>query len=285
MDMITEEEERFILSNAYVPEHGVPLMTCLSGGEPFLVEDLFCCVGKDWVIAVGYPLGGDFRLRELESALEKIIRRFQPAYLWVIAPESVSFHEESREERDEDSYYTLPLGGMKIKKSLQRVVEKAGEQLRVEQARCMGKAHQELSQEFLRRAKPPERIKALVSKMPALVERYEEVLVLNAWTKEGRLSAFYVVDLSPLRFSVYVIGCHSKQRYVLGASDLLFQEMLKVSDSKGKEYVHLGLGVNEGIRRFKTKWGGRPTIPYRMGGLVFKRGLLSSLLAGMGFMR
>ena len=28
--------------------------------------------------------------------------------------------------------------------------------------------------------------------------------------------------------------------------------------------MHLGLGVNEGIRRFKTKWGGTPSIPYEM---------------------
>jgi hypothetical protein len=283
--MLTAEEEQFILSRAYVPEHGVPLMTCLSGGEPFLLGDFFCCAGKDWVIVVGYPLRGDFRLQELEAVLGGILRRFQPAYLWVIAPESVSFRKESWVEREEDSYYTLPLGAMKLKGGLQRLVEKAGERLRVEQARSMGKAHEELSNEFVRRANPPERIKELISKAPALVDRGEDVLVLNAWTEEGVLSAFYVVDLSPLRFSVYVIGCHSKKHYVLGASDLLFHEMVRISEARGKEYVHLGLGVNEGIRRFKTKWGGRATIPYRMCGLVFRRGILSSLLAGIGFMR
>jgi hypothetical protein len=30
----------------------------------------------------------------------------------------------------------------------------------------------------------------------------------------------------------------------------------------GKAYVQLGLGVNPGIRRFKEKWGGKPTLPY-----------------------
>ena len=41
--MLTAEEERFILASAYVPEHIVGLMTCISGGEPYLVEDHFCC--------------------------------------------------------------------------------------------------------------------------------------------------------------------------------------------------------------------------------------------------
>jgi hypothetical protein len=283
--MITEEEKRYILSNAYVPEHGVPLMTCLSGGEPFLLEDFFCCVGKGWVIVVGYPLQGDFRLRHLESFMEEVQRRFQPTYLWVIAPEPATFHKESCEEREEDFYYTLPVGRIKIKRNLQRLVEKAAERLRVEEARSMGKAHEELSSAFVERAKPPERIAELLFKAPALVNQCEDVLVLNAWTEEGLLSAFYVVDLSPQRFSVYVIGCHSKEHYVLGASDLLLHEMVRISEARGKETIHLGLGVNEGIRRFKTKWGGSPAIPYRMCGFVFKRGLLSSLLAGFGFMR
>jgi len=37
--MITLEEERSILSKAYVPEHIVSLMTILSKGEPFLIEE------------------------------------------------------------------------------------------------------------------------------------------------------------------------------------------------------------------------------------------------------
>ncbi|MEW6668066.1 MAG: hypothetical protein AB1512_22875 [Thermodesulfobacteriota bacterium] len=283
--MLTKDEECFILSRAYIPEHGVALMTCLSGGEPFLLEGFFCCAGKDWVIVVGYPLGRDFRLQELEEVLGNIILRFRPAYLWVIAPELVNFHKESCDEREEDFYYTISLGVMKIKRDLQRTVEKAGEKLSVEQAHSMGRAHEDLSREFVRRANPPERIKELISKAPALVDRCEEIVVLNAWTQEGSLSAFYVVDLGPERFSTYVIGCHSKVHYVLGASDLLFHEMVKISEARGKEYIHLGLGVNEGIRRFKTKWGGSPTIPYRMCGLTFRRGLLSSLLAGMGFMK
>jgi hypothetical protein len=44
-----------------------------------------------------------------------------------------------------------------------------------------------------------------------------------------------------------------------------------VSLEYDKRYIHLGLGVNEGIRRFKAKWGGRPTHPYQMCELVFKK--------------
>ena len=39
--MLTPEQETYILTNAYVPEHIVGLMTSLSGGEPFLIDDYF----------------------------------------------------------------------------------------------------------------------------------------------------------------------------------------------------------------------------------------------------
>jgi hypothetical protein len=38
-----------------------------------------------------------------------------------------------------------------------------------------------------------------------------------------------------------------------------------------KSYIHLGLGVNAGIRRFKAKWGAVPTRRYEMGELALKK--------------
>lgn len=49
---------------------------------------------------------------------------------------------------------------------------------------------------------------------------------------------------------------------VLRLSDLLFYEMINLAKEHGKGYINLGLGVNEGIRRFKEKWGGVPFLRY-----------------------
>ena len=46
------------------------------------------------------------------------------------------------------------------------------------------------------------------------------------------------------------------------ASDLLFLEMIKLTRENGKKTINFGLGVNEGIRRFKEKWGGIPFLNY-----------------------
>jgi hypothetical protein len=37
---------------------------------------------------------------------------------------------------------------------------------------------------------------------------------------------------------------------------------MTVTREHGKDIINLGLGVNEGIRRFKEKWGGVPFLNY-----------------------
>jgi hypothetical protein len=39
--------------------------------------------------------------------------------------------------------------------------------------------------------------------------------------------------------------------------------MVRLAQSEGKAAINLGLGINDGIRRFKEKWGGVPFLPYQ----------------------
>jgi hypothetical protein len=269
--MITTEEEKYILDRAYIPEHIVGLMTRVSGGEPFLFQNYFCCRKEDWVILVGYPLESDFITENLEAVIDETKKRFRPKYLSLIAPELPPSLSASCEEKESDNYYTLHIPIGFIRSSIRRLIRKAQEKATVERSTEMGEAHRELIEEFIERANPPFRVRTLFLKMPKYVGHSEGSIVLNAWDKEKNLAAFYVVDLAAKAFSAYVIGCHSRRNYVQGASDLLCHEMIGMSVEYGKKYVHLGLGVNEGIRRFKKKWGGVPSRTYEMCELVLKR--------------
>jgi hypothetical protein len=93
----------------------------------------------------------------------------------------------------------------------------------------------------------------------------ETSLLLSVRDREKRLSAYYVLELGAEKFLTYVVGCHSKTHYQPHASDFLFYEMVKAAQKNRKEYIHLGLGVNEGISRFKKKWGGVPFLKYEIG--------------------
>jgi hypothetical protein len=281
--MLTPDEENYIQKNAYVPEHLVGLMTYLANGEPFLIDDHFCCRRQDWIIVVGYPLNRDYQETALVSVLEEVKKEFRPTTMWVIAPKLPLTYEQEYRERESDYYFTLTVKAENAAPHLRRKLLRAQNIVEVERSRVTGAEHRKLSQEFIERANPYPRIKELLFKSLDYVGHCEKSLVLNAWNKQNELSAFYVIDLSAQSFSTYVIGCHSKKTYVSGASDLLLYETIRISAEANKSYLHLGLGVNQGVRRFKEKWGGKPTLPYEIAGMTFKRHSPLDLLVSSHF--
>ena len=276
--MLSRDQENYILSNAYVPEHTVGLMTSLSGGEGFLVDDYFFCCRDDWIILIGYPLQQAFTLDGFEAVLEKIKQDFKPARISLIAPQLSNRLRSICRQTDSDHYYTLVTAPPVLGDAVRRNLKKAAQMVSVERASRMGDAHRELMDEFVSQAQPPDRVKDLLFKMPHYVEAASSAWVLNAWYAKNVLAAFYVVDLAAGQFANYIIGCYSKKNYVRGASDLLASELLALSTESAKDYIHMGLGINDGIRRFKIKWGAQPMRPYEMCELVFKQPLLTTFL-------
>jgi hypothetical protein len=260
--MITPEEEGYVLESAYVPEHIVNLMASISRGEPFFIEDHLGFVKDNWVILVGYPLDGNFSHERCEKILKQAVEAYRPEYLWFIGPEIPISLLDSCKERETDQYYRLDLEQTKLKPSLQRMTDKASKELMVERGHSISKEHEALISELLKREKLPPRVRELYRAMPDYVARSSSACTLNARDKNGKLCAFFVVELGAKNFSSYVLGCHSKRHYVPHASDLLFLEMIRLTREHGKRTINLGLGVNEGIRRFKEKWGGIPYLNY-----------------------
>jgi len=260
--MITAEDEEYILTRAYVPEHIVSLMAIISKGEPFFVEDHLIFAKDNWLILVGYPLDGVFSQERCERVLKQTVETFRPEYLWFIGPEILPSLQESCKERQTDQYFKFDINQIKLKPSLQRVADKASKELIVERGHSISKEHESLISELLKREKLPPRLRELYRTMPNYVAQSSTAYVLNARDKNGKLCAFFIVELGAKNFSTYVLGCHSKKHYVPHASDLLFLEMIKLTREHGKKTINLGLGVNEGIRRFKEKWGGIPFLSY-----------------------
>ena len=204
-----------------MPEHCLSLITCVSGSEPFLVDDFFVCLKNSWVILIGYPLDDRFTTKKLEAVVAKIRKKFRPDFISLVAPELPPSFASTCQESETDVYYTLQTQKPVIRSALKRNLKKARQNLRVESSPHMLEAHRELMQEFIERARPTERVKRLLFKMPEFVAGADKAFVLNAWDSEDNLCAFYVVDVEALPFSNYIIGCHSKKNYILGASDSL----------------------------------------------------------------
>jgi hypothetical protein len=260
--VMTSEEETYTLTRAYVPEHVVSLMTLISKGDPFLIEDHLGLVKDNWLILVGYPLDKNYSQERCGRILKQAVETFRPEYLSFIGPEIPPFLLESCTERQTDQYYKLDLSQTEQKPSLLRAAHQASAGLIVERGRSTTREHEALISELLKREKLPERIRELYLATPDYVGRSSTAWTLNAIDKTGKLCAFSVVDIGAGDFSTYVLGAHSKKHYVPHASDLLFLEMINLTREHGKNTINLGLGVNEGIRRFKEKWGGKPYLKY-----------------------
>jgi hypothetical protein len=263
--MLTIEEKTQILTNAYIPEHSVDLLCSIFGGEPFLVDKYLVLWKKDELIIIGYPLTGAFDAKHFEAMARRLQRRFRATRISYIAPQRPLWPNAGTGETASDEYFTMDLQGVSIAAPVKRNIRSASRRLTIEKADEMDASHRQLMDEFIARVNPGDRVKRLLDRMPVYIASQSGGIVLNAMDSQNRLNAFFVIDLAPADFSTYVIGCYTKSLYIIGASDLLMSALVDFSRQTGKSFIHLGLGVNDGVRRFKRKWGGIPARPYRMG--------------------
>jgi uncharacterized protein YbaP (TraB family) len=250
-----------VLEQAAVPEHSVFFMRAMSGGEPFLVGPYLFLAARDWLVAVGYPLSGSYSPQGFDQALSGALRRTRARECRAISP---SLPDRLRANcRERDHYYVLPADAP-VPGRLERLTGRAASSLRVEEGSTFTSAHRRLWAEFMGRVALPPSVRELFARTEPVLHHAPGVVLLNAWDHDGHLAACLVLDTAPRRFLTYLIGAHSRIHCTPHASDLLFLEMIRLARRQGKEFLHLGLGVNEGIRRFKTKWGGKPAMPYEM---------------------
>jgi uncharacterized protein YbaP (TraB family) len=250
-----------VLEQAAVPEHSAAFMGAVSGGEPFLVGPYLFVAAHDWLVAVGYPLSGSYSCEGFDQALAEALRQTRARQCRAISP---SLPDRLRANcRERDYYYVLPADAP-VPGRLERLAGRAASSLRVEEGGAFTSAHRRLWAEFMARVTLPPSVHELFARTDAVLQSAPDLVLLNAWDHDGHLAACLVLDTAPRRFLTHLVGAHSRIHYTPHASDLLFLEMIRLARRQGKEFLHLGLGVNEGIRRFKTKWGGKPAMPYEM---------------------
>ncbi len=281
---LSPEQEAYVLNRAYVPEQIPSLMALISKGQPFLLEDHLGFVKDNWLILVGYPLEGDFSADWSQEIVEQVVSTYRPEYLWFIGPQVPPSLSDRCRARQSDQYLKLNLEQTKLKSSLRRVVRKAAEKLTVKRGQTFTPAHQALVSELMQRQALPPLIAELYRAMPGYINSSTSARLLNARDRQNKLTAFFVVEQAAPVFDTYLLGCYSQKNYIPHASDLLFSEMVSLARQSGKSIINLGLGVNEGISRFKKKWGGVPFLNYEFCECYYGRSqtlsLVNSLLDG-----
>jgi len=277
------EQEAHVLARAYVPEHIPSLMQGISDAPPLLIDDHLAFAGENWLIFVGYPLDGHFTVSRCEQAVAQARAACRPETLWFIGPEIPPGLAAICQDRESDVYYQLGLPAI-VKSAPRRAVRSAAAVLSVNVGHAFTHEHQALTDELMERQslarQPlPPIVEALYRAMPAYLAHTPSASVLEARSTSGALAAFYVVEAAAPAFDTYVLGAYSRRIYVPYASDLLFAAMIQRAEARGKSALNLGLGVNDGIRRFKEKWGGVPYLAYEACECRFSGPLVTDLLS------
>lgn len=290
------------LSLASIPEHSPLFMQIMSGGEALLIDDFLFLTGSgmpgssraDWLMAVGYRLGLapgddlDANARDFSAALDKALDASGAEHCFAMAPLLPAAMRQSALSLEEDIFYALP-ADTPVPGRLRNILETLP--LRVVVGREFTPGHRRLWAEFMGRTALKPNVRELYARTEAVLKASQnlpgaDLRLFDALDAEGRVTASLLLDFAPERFVSYVIGAHSRSHYAPHATDLLFKVMLEAARAEGREEIQLGLGVNEGITRFKRKWGGVPALPYAMGEWHFsRRGAASAGGGGSGASR
>jgi uncharacterized protein YbaP (TraB family) len=258
---LTPSEANALLEKASVPEHSVDFMQAMSGGEAFLEGPyLFFGVGES-LLCIGYPLEGEYDPARFDQAILSALNKTGAVRCWAICPrlpERLAPHC-----RAQDVYF-VRAADARVPGRLERVAERAAACLRVDQGERFTAGHRRLWDEFTSRTPLPEAVRNLFEGTERVIGRAAGLVLLNAWDPKGRLAACMLLDTAPRHFTSYLIGARARAAAVPYASDLLMRELIRLAAGSGKEFLHLGLGVNDGIRRYKTKWGARASLAYEL---------------------
>ena len=254
--MLSGEEQSLVYEHAYLPEHLPSYVEVISTAEPCLHCDHLCFTRGNHLIFVGYPLG--IESCDTPQAYESACERFRPATVAVIAPQLWFPPQDGEESRD--NYYRLDLPLGHIEPETAYMVRRAARELRVERGE-FGREHRRLVEDFLSRHELSTEQKFIYKRIPHYLKGSGTARLLEA--RKGKvLVAFTVVDLGSANYAFYLFNFRSVEEDVPGASDLLFYEMVNLAQSEGKRAINLGLGIHQGVRHFKEKWGGVAFLSY-----------------------
>jgi hypothetical protein len=259
--MITPAEEELLANHAYVPEHLPGYGRAFSGGEPFLLDEYLCYYREGTLIFIGYPLRKGSEEGKMEALLAEAIKRFQPSRVALMGPSRSEFRVD---RQPSDQYYRLDLGSSRVPSKIKNMIRRAGRELKIEKSREFKADHQKLIDDFLESREVEEGARVIFKRIAGYLSSVPTALIFEARDSRGCLAGFDVADFAAKDYTFYLFNFRSRPSPVPGTSDLLLHALIREAKERGKSYLNLGLGINDGVAFFKKKWGGRPFLRHEV---------------------
>ncbi len=121
-------------------------------------------------------------------------------------------------------------------------------------------AHQELMLHYIRRPDVSKEMSAIFQRL-GMYCRVPQVRLFSAYDHiSGELLGYTVGDFSSWQTAFYMFALR-KNTAPPGVAEALLYALIQEAEKRGYTSCNLGLGINDGIRFFKEKWGAKPTLP------------------------
>lgn len=255
--MLSSDDSKRIYQQAYLPEHLSVYVEAISGAQAHLVSNYLCFTRQAHLIFIGYPLGEP--TDDTPEAYESACERFDPTTVALIAPD-IWLDPATLKMQPRDSYYQLHLPVETIDPNRAYMVRRAQSELTVRKGKFQ-REHKKMIKAFLKAHQLSAEQIYVYNRIGEYLRQTSSAHLLET-RKNDVLVAFTVVDTGSADYAFYLFNFRSQKEKVPGASDLLFKAMVDLAQSEGKKAINLGLGIHQGIRRFKEKWGGEIFLPY-----------------------
>jgi hypothetical protein len=261
MQMIGPDRLARVTAEAVVPEQVVAYVSAVAGSRPRMVGP---CIGYDSggeLVLVGYPLHDPLDESAMTEAVHQTLQIPGLRRITVIGPvRPKAAPAESRVE--EDCYYAIPVPPPRPAQKLRNMLRRASRDITLEQGRRCGEDHMGLVQRYLDERPLTPGTRRIFAQMQSYLAASPGSLVLSARLADGRLAAFAVGEFASLHTAFFMFCFRDSRLAPPGSADLLLSGLLDEAAHRGHRRMNLGLGINEGIRFFKGKWGPVSFLPY-----------------------
>ncbi len=258
----------YINAQALTPDQLLCYVSAVSGLQSELVGDYLIHTQNNNAILIGYNLQNANNTDALESVIEQIMQRHTIQNITVLAPVRPKNAPNSAISTEEDAYWFLPLPLTTIKSKVRNMLARAKDKVIITQKSGQGAwtgAHHALMLQHIKNKS----MNAAHSQILQSLERYlltnPQAMLFSAYEKESeQLLACTIADFSSFSTAFYMFAFREEdaEQKVPGVADTVLFALLEEANNRGYSQCNLGLGINDGIRFFKKKWGAKPSLPF-----------------------
>ncbi len=251
-------------AQAITPDQLLYYVSSVSNMQSELVGDYIVHKQGTKTILIGYNLQDPHNTEQLDDVIQQLISSKEGESITVLAPLRPNIAPDEAISSKQDAYWFLPLPiapSSKVRNMLNNAQNHVYITKKSEKNAWSGE-HQELMLEHIRQKSLDSAQCTLLHGLEKYILSSSDVLLFSAYSNESKkLLACAIADFSSFTTAFYMFAFRHESAHQ-GTSDALLFALLEEAATRGYTHCNLGLGINEGIRFFKNKWGAKPSLPF-----------------------